>query len=362
MLTLWAIDKAGIPRGTLPTLEAKAVLRYNNLGTWLFTLPMHDELTRRLEPGWSVLATDQDLRFSGIIQEFLTEAKDGALSLTISGKTELHRLADRLIYPNPAQHAGSQNRARWDAKGPVETMIKELVRLNAGPSALATRRSPALEVETTRGRGKVVTVSERFSNLLEVCQKLGNNGGIRFDAHREDTGKVVLRTTPVRDLTRQVRLEVSGSLKIAASTGNAIIVAGQGEGAARTLIEVTPPPGAWGHRIEVFKDRRDSDDRTVLTQTGQETLTELGAHSSASFEVAEGPGARFATDFYLGDQVTLELGRATIAEQVTSASIDWDGHGRAITLGVGPDADSSTPTWSNRIHDLSTRLRRMEAN
>lgn len=360
MLTLWAIDPTGTPRGTLDPLEAKAVLRHNQQGTWLFTLPLEaDPLTQRLEPGWSILATDPTLRISGAIQGFHTEATSQGLTLTINGKTELHRLADRIIYPNPTRQPHQQDKARWDAKGPAETIIKELTRLNAGPDALRARRSPAFTVEPTQGRGKVVTVSERFSNLLEVCQQVAEQAGLCFDAVREDTGQVVLRVWESRDLTRRVRLEATGEVKTEAPTGTAVIVAGQGEGEARTLREYTRSAGAWGHRVETFKDRRDTNETAALAQAGEEALAETSERNSASFDLAE-EDDRFGEAFTLGDQVTINLQKAEITEQITSATITWKQIGREITLGVGPEAEANKPTWSPKINDLSTRLRRLE--
>lgn len=360
MLTLWAIDPGGIPRGTLAPREAKAVLRHNQVSTWVFALDLADGLTQRLSAGWSILATDGALRFSGAIRGFQTDIDAGGATLTINGKTELHRLADRLVYPNPVQEAGSQTAARYVLSGPAETVLKTVVNLNAGPGALPPRRSPALTVETSGGAGGRVSISERFSNLLEVAQAAAAKASLVFDAVREDDGQVVFRTRLARDLTRRVRIEATGSIKTEAPSGTAVVVAGQGEGEARTLLEKAPKPGEWGHRIEAFKDRRDTDSASALEQAADEALTEMAAKNSASFELLERPGAVFGTDFGLGDTITLELAHTEISEQVTSASVTWTPHGRTVTLGIGPEAESSTPTWSPRLSDLDTRLRRME--
>lgn len=360
MLTLWAIDPGGVPRGTLEPREAKAVLRHNQVSTWLFSFPLTDTLVQRLGAGWSVLVTDGPVRFSGAIRGFQTDIDAGGATLTINGKTELHRLADRLIYPNPVQEAGSQTAARYELTGPAETVIKTLVDRNAGPAALTPRRSPSFTVDPTAGTGAQVSISERFSNLLEVAQTVAGKASLVFDAVREDSGQVVFRTWAARDLTRRVRIEATGAIKTEAPVGTAVIVAGQGEGEARTLLEKAPAPGEWGHRVELFKDRRDTDNADALGQAADEALAEVTAKNSATFDLHERPGAVFGTDFGLGDTIALELAHTEISEQVTSASVTWTPHGRTVTLGIGPEAESNAPTWSPRISDLDTRLRRME--
>lgn len=360
MLTVWAIDRAGVPRGTLEPREAKAVLRHNQVSTWVFTFPLTDTLVQRLGAGWSVLVTDGPIRFSGAIRGFQTDIDAAGATLTINGKTELHRLADRLVYPDPAQAAGSQGVARYELRGPAETVIKTLVDRNAGPGALAPRRSPSFTIEPTSGTSAQVSISERFSNLLEVAQTVAGKASLVFDAVREDDGQVVFRTWPARDLTRRVRIEATGSIKTEAPAGTAVIVAGQGEGEARTLLEKAPAPGEWGHRVELFKDRRDTDSADALGQAADEALAEVTAKNSATFDLLERPGATFGTDFDLGDTITLELSGAEMSEQVTSATVTWTPHGRTVTLGVGPEAEANTPAWSPRLSDLDTRLRRME--
>ncbi|MFW0120277.1 Gp37-like protein [Rothia sp. P5764] len=360
MLSLWALDPTGVPRGLLEPLTAKAVTRYNNLTTFLFELGLDDDLVRRLSPGWSVMATDGPLHFSGAIREFVTQVDGSGGTLTISGRCELHRLADRVVYPDPTKEPGAQGRARYDLRGPAETIIKTLVNLNAGPAALSARRSPALVVAESRGLGGNTSCSERFSSLLEACQKVANPAGLRFIATRNDERQIVFDVEPTRDLTRQVRLVASGDVKNAAPTGNVVIVGGQGEGADRKLKEYTSAPGTWGHRIETFKDRRDTNDDTDLDKAGAEALAEAGPRNSASFTLEEDDGTTFGIDFDLGDTITLEVGPVEYTEQVTSAEITWTGTGRTVKLGVGPDAEN-IPAWSPRVNDLAGRLQRLEA-
>lgn len=358
MLSLWAIDPAGTPRGTLAPLAGKAVLRHNDISTYTFTLDGRDPLAQRLTKGWALLTTDTGIRFSGAIQAFHTEATGQLLTTTVTGRDELHRLADRVIYPNPARGGDAQDRARYEAKGAAEAVLKKLVTLNAGAEALEPRRSPRFQVEPSSGRGNRVAVSERFSNLLEVAQKIASQGGLAFTATHEDDGQVRFRTRVPRDLTRQVRLPATGETKLEAPTVTAVLMGGQGEGASRRISMHSRDYG-WGHRVEVFKDRRDTDDTEAIAGDAAEFLADSSETNSATLQIQEGAHRQFGTDYRLGDLITVELGNTSISEALLEAEVTWTPLGREISLKVG---QTEHPRWSARTRDLDRRLRALEAD
>lgn len=363
-LTITAIDPKGIQRGLLEPLEAQAVLRLNNVSTFAFSFDLADPLVARLGPGWCLLAQDEGVRFSGPITSLTTVIEAGARTLQVTGKDQLHALADRLIYPDGSKEAWKQTLSHYTRTQPAETLIKWLVDVNAGPGTLPVRRANGLLIEKGGGRGPTVTISERFSNLLETCQKLAALGDLAFLIDLQNDGRRIFKTRQVRDLTRQIRLEATGSLALKAPTVNDVLIAGQGEGAARKIVERTrgrQGPSYWGHRIEVFKDRRDTNEQDVLVREGETILDEGAQHLSASFELTELPGTVFGIDFLLGDRITLELAHSEFSEQVTSADITWDGHGRTVKLGVGPEGELLPVTYSKYLK-LDARLRGLERN
>lgn len=359
MLSIYAIDPAGISRGALTPLSAKAVVRESGLGTWTVALDMSEPLASRLAPGWSLVFQDETLRLSGRITSFKSVVEGSTRTLELAGVDEMHRLAGRLVYPNPAKPTGSQDRARYDAKGNAETVLKDLVSLNAGPLALPDRRSPAFEVEASVGRGSQVTISERLSTLLEVAQSIASQGGLVFSAVREDTGKVVFRTRAPRDLSRQYRFEATGDFSQEAPKANTVVMAGQGEGADRTLFEKVSSEPSWGHRVEVLKDRRDSGDTAILVASADEALEESGAKNGASLKVSESEDVLFGKHFSLGDTITVQLAGVSISEPIRTAEITWTPYGRDVELGVG--SEDKAPRWSPRIKELDSRLRALES-
>src|SRR5690606_39291825 len=76
-----------------------------------------------------------------------------------------------------------------------------------------------------------------------------------------------------------------------APTCTAAIVAGQGEGTARTIIERAVAASPWG-RIESFVDRRDTDDMAELRAAGDSALAEGAERTDLAAEAIDLPDPR----------------------------------------------------------------------
>ena len=365
-LAVWAVDPGRVRRGQIEATACTAVLRDADVGTWQITFPTADPSGARLDEGWRVLIHDEETALSGPITGITPNLADG--TITVNGVSDLQHVADRLVYPNPAQAAAAQGDAYFKRTGPSAEVIDYLVHKNAGSGALADRRVPGLAMAVGQGGllGSTVTANIRFKNLLEECRALARLGGVTFDAVQE--GELIrFRFRVPQDRSRQVRFSggnggaEEGSYSFEAPTATAVLVAGQGEGAARTIIERTRA-SEWGRRIEVFKDQRDTDDMAELEQSATEQLDEGAPGAGAQFSAVEAPGLRFGTDFLLGDTVSVEVGALTIAEPVRAVELAWDGHGRTATLTLGDhdQADDKTPKWVSKIKKLDARVRSQE--
>lgn len=365
-LVVWAVDPQRVKRGQLEVVDCMAFVYDADVGTFQVTATM-DDLTARVVEGWRVIIQDgEQTVLSGPIDSLEPDLDEN--TVTIVGVSDLALVHDHLVYPNPAQAAGSQGDAYFKRTGPAAEVIDYLVHKNAGSEALTARRVPGLAMAVAQGGllGSTVTANLRFKNLLEESRALARLGGVTFDAKQEGEYIRFRFRVPV-DRSRSVRFTAGnggvtdGQYALAAPTATTVIVAGQGEGAARTIIERSRA-STWGRRIEVFKDQRDTDDAAQLEQSATESLDEGAAGASASFTVAETPGLRFGTDFQLGDTVTVEVGALTISEPVRAVELTWDGHGRtaSLTLGDHDQADDKTPAWVKKIKALDARLRGME--
>ena len=342
------------------------VLRDADVGTFSVTVP-DDALAARVRDRWRLLIQDGDATvLSGPVTGVEPDVADK--SVTLTGVSDLTHVADRLTYPNPALPGGQQTSdAYYKRTGPAETVVRDMIHVNAGAGAIAVRRADGFTVAASQGRGVTVTTNLRYKNLLEESRALARLGGVTFDAVQEQDGRVVLRFRVPADRSRSVRFTAGnggvtgGTYSLAAPTATTVLVAGQGVGTARNIIERSRPT-TWGRRIEVFKDQRDTDDAAELEQSATEQLDEGEAGAGASFTVVETPGLVYGVDYRLGDRVTVELGAATISEPVRAVELSWDGHGRtaSLTLGDHDQADDKTPAWVKRIKNLDARVRGME--
>ena len=366
MLAVWAVDPDRVRRGQLQALECTVVVRDADVGTFTLTVP-DDELAGRMRDGWRVLIQDgEETILSGPVEEVAPNVADRTVEFT--GVSDLVHVADRLVYPNPALPGASQTSdAYYKRSGPAETVIRDMVHANAGAGAITARRVDGFTVASSQGRGSTVSTNLRYKNLLEEARALGRLGGVTFDAVQEQDARIVFRFRVPVDRSRSVRFTdrnggvTDGSYSLAAPTATVVLVAGQGEGTARNIIERSRAT-TWGRRVESFKDQRDTDDADELEQSAIEQLDDGEAGAGASFTVAESPGLIYGVDYRLGDTVSVELGAATISEPVRAVELSWDGHGRtaSLTLGDHDQADDKTPGWVKKIKALDARVRGME--
>src|SRR5699024_7654397 len=189
----------------------------------------------------------------------------------------------------------------------------------------------------SQGRGSRVTTNLRYMNLLEESRKLARLGGVRFDAVQEEDSRIVFRFRVPRDRSRSVRFTdrnggvTDGSYSLAAPTATVVLVAGQGEGTARNIIERSRAT-TWGRRVEAFKDQRDTDEADELEQSAIEQLDEGEAGAGASFTVAESPGLVCGVDYRRGDTGSVVLCASTSSQPVRTVELSCDGHGRSSYL------------------------------
>src|SRR3954469_18779178 len=88
-----------------------------------------------------------------------------------------------------------------------------------------------------------------------------------------------------------------------------VFVGGAGEGTARVVVESQDPVqmAAWGRRIEVFVDRRDTAVAAELSGEGDKTLAAGQGKTTLQFTPVDLPGAQYRVDYDLGDTVAYAL-------------------------------------------------------
>lgn len=369
MLDVWIRDPGLQRRGQVKVLGGSAVLRESGVGTWILRMPAENPVVQRIVEGWGVMVRDEfGVRFSGPVTKISVD--HGVTdTVEVAGVTDMVVLADRVTYPDPASGPGAQKTAYYKDSGAAGAVITRLVDRNCGPGAIAARRTRGFVVPASTA-GKPASVNTRLKPVVEEVQKLATTGGVVVDVVQDGvTLRLVQR--PAQNLARAVRLSRdtgavgNASMTLSAPEATVVVVGGQGEGAARQLVERTAPTPGWGgRRIEVFQDRRDTDDPNELTKAADETLAGAAGAASTTIEVRDTPTLRFGTDYLLGDTVTVDLGGgARLSDGVRVADVTWAETGRTVKLTVGAHSseDDRTPAWVKKVAALARRLRGLES-
>ncbi|TFD58009.1 hypothetical protein E3T43_07100 [Cryobacterium sp. Hh7] len=338
------------------------VPRKNMLGSWSVKLPdqVLDDRGRLVPHAlcWELRQPAAGLIITGphgvilsgpmfyAAQEQLPDDPEG--TWTIEGVSDLVETARPLAFPNPAiasAQASSQSRSHDVRTAPGETLLRDYVGLNIGPGAPAERAVAGLTLAVDQGRGATLTKSPRFQNLLELLQEIALGSNLLFDVVQIGDG-LQFRITEPLDASQEQRWDVDNNQLSRAKYGftapgcTHVIVAGQGEGIARTIIEVTTPASLisaaiWG-RSERFSDQRNTDDPAELMQAGLEILAAEGSVITAlevvpSADLADGYG----TKWLLGSIVTVVVGDQEIRAPITELPISITPEGLLIGATVG---------------------------
>lgn len=359
MLTVTMYDEHLQHRGQILSPKVQAVMRKNQPDTFVIDVVGEALKTaNRIMPGWWLTARDGDIEISGPVTAFHRTAKGSELTLEITVTSALCLIADRITYPDPAHAENAQETARYTRSGPGESIIKELVNLNTGGGAIHARRISTLDIAEDRRRGGTVQVDTRLKNLLETTRPLADTAGLIMRCGLKDR-RIVFETEPVRDLSRRVRLsymtgEVAGwEMEDTVGTATAVVVGGQGEGADRKLTSVVAGDH-WNRRIELFKDRRDTDDAAALEKSAHEELAKGATTRTLKVTLNESPARRFGDDFRIGDTITLDLaaGATPYTAPVVEAKITWESQARTVELTVG-DLERTNARFEKVRRDLA---------
>ena len=358
-------------RGVLPTLSGKAVLRLNDVSTFSLDINGDDYLSSRFRKGWRVVIQDEGVQLiAGHPNHMGRGSKSGAQDLMLSGTDDMLWLKNMITLPDPSSAADQQSQsAYYKASGAAGTLIYDLVRKHSGQSA-RTEYKRRLFVENPGAVGKSMQLNSRFKTVLEELQSLANPSGLVVRLDQDDEQQLtVMSAAEGRDLSRAIRMTEKNdglgdwSLGEDAPALTQVLVAGQGEGADRTLKLVPGNTNDWSFWGLQFQDRRDTDDVADLIQAGEETLEEGSAKATISVEVQETTTKRFGRDFWLGDTITVQLADKTrITDKVQVAEIEFGPEGRTVKLTLGPVLDEQdAPRWVPMVKQLQAQIRALQA-
>jgi len=364
-------------------LGSTFVPRYNNVGGWKILLRASHPLADTLRaPGAGIVVTlsDGTVLLSGPTRSAkITKTSDDPSGVwEIIGVDDSILLSERLAYPTPTTADVTAQTSDYDTRtGKAETVIKNYVKANIGSTAPTARKVTALTVEADSARGSTVTGKARFDKLGELLASLAAVDGLGFTIDQSGSN-LLFRVFQPTDRSASVRMDIDNErlskteYAYTNPTATRVIVAGQGSGASRSFVEVSTTASVaaeseWASRVEVFKDQRNTNNSTELTQAGTEILTDGGfTKKSVSVTPSDDQTMRYGTDWGLGDKVTVVIGSDEVVQVVTEVAIVVTDAGVKVGATVGdPVVAASSDTESviaATTSDQETRISNLERN
>ncbi len=337
--------------------------------TWgesgIFTLwaPITDENEAFLEREYLVWPDNQNL--IGVIEYIhkYTDEDSGLPLCEISGRfMESSYLSRRIIWGNVL------------IKNSPKVVIQSIIQDNALQAADPDRRlasfiNTGVEFSDRIPEQARITYCDSYGNLWEEAKDLSLKYGMNLEfRHLPQQKKVQCYLQFGRDLSAVVNLSTDLGFLTGSDYSwdsrdycNAALIAGEGEGADRTITTIIPSSAKNLNRRELYVDardlQRDVDEQTMseeeylgaLTERGQKKLLEYPLYESyeCSLQLTGQEGFIFGEDYSLGDIVTLTDRKLKVQVQarVKEHQLSEDKEGQTDILVFG----LSTPTITSLI-------------
>lgn len=239
----------------------------------------------------------------------------------------------------------------------IETAIRKLVAEQYG----RVGRTLPLKLAPAAGFSEPITAQVSLKNLLTVTTAMAKAGGLGFRVYADpaeqclyfELYKGIDRTESQEENARVTFSNVYFNIdrpryeENEANYKNYAIVCGEGEGSARTIVEVDRTNGE--DRRELLVDARDlfqeegqsdADYKAVLLQRGAEKLDEHNRIQSFEVGIKSSSQFRYKTDWDLGDIVT---GKQTtwgisMDQRITEVEEVFEGDAMSVTPTMGTPA------------------------
>lgn len=246
-----------------------------------------------------------------------------------------------------AWYAGTASRSAFTSVA-SETIMKTLVSYNAGSNATAAN-GRIRDGVTSSKLSNIWTISNQadgaggnskswscaWDNLLGTLQALAKAGaGGDFDLI-----KTASATFEFRWYAGQRGTDRTASVIFSLDRGNmssptyaynrqseatVAIVAGQGDGTARTVITRNGTDYTSSNDIEAFVDGRSYSTTAALQAMGDKAMFDRRARITLGYDVLQVPNAYYGRDYFLGDLVTARYLGASFTQKVNAVNVTLD--------------------------------------
>lgn len=304
----------------------------------------------------NIIIWDYDTRKNGIIK-YINCTEEGTI---IRGFSLLWLLTKRIALPPVGED--------YDVlSGTYEDCIYAMVDHNVIHPVNEKRKLVLWECRESKSRGGTCRYQARHEKVMDVLIELSTAStlgiGTDIDLSRKKIIFEVLKGTdrtaqqkerpPVIFSDTRENVENREYTLNDEESSNCAYVAGQGEGAARTIVTVGDEY-TGNDRQEVFIDARDVENASALSERGRSKLAGMLPAESYSSDVFDG-GYRIKWD--IGDFVTAidEEYSVTLAKQILEVEENMDENGYVVipTLGI-PEKEVSEKISSGSTPESMT--------
>lgn len=388
--------------------KLETVPRFNVTGAFILDVSASSwkipYLNPQTNPGGGLIALNEanDVIMSGPITSFSWSRSedDGEGQVTVGGKDDMRVLDERLVYPNPAVGVPSQGTtAFYDVSGAstaLETIMWQLVNLNAGPGALVPRRVPHMVMQPDEARGTApgFRASFRFETLREALELIARGvptdlpspiarGGLGFRVVQIPGNQIEFQIYATVDRVNTAKFSFDlGNLTdaeytiAAPSATNVILGAGRtaafidGPQVAANLVEYARTDGWFPQAYaEAFSDVGEIDpaatDAAERLDTAADAVYDQGSGQvGLSITPVDTESLQYGRDWTVGDIVTAKVPYLTIQEQVREVKMVSEAAAGTTSDAVIGTQDGvyqrRTPGVYRRITQLSRLMQKKE--
>lgn len=327
----------------------------------------HRRLGEMLTPGTRMrLQLRNETLIEGPIRTHAGSGPGTSTTFTFGVEDNFRILKNFLIYQVPggtmAQQSGAYN---YTQTGDAETVFKDIVRLNAG------RGMEPIIIATNLHRGGTITSSARMATIFNELFPLLESKGLGATVKATPAGLVIDVYEPgtyPNKLSEQSRIIRKWTYALHAPDVTQVVVAGQGQGTARTFIEQRDQlrQDLWGDRIEVLRDARDAALLDTYYERAAETLFENAGFASLKVKLAETGNFKLGgpNGLKVGQRVTAVVadGRIEVNDILREIEFSWDAEsGLDMSAQIGKSVEP-TAQVTRAMQRLSGSLSKLKAS
>lgn len=359
MKTLNVIDLQFNYKAAIRGFESVIINRvWNGIGS--LSLTINSEITNAdLIQINNVMWFDQEYNKGFIVEKIEETLSGNTINYGISATSINTILKDYITIP-PNLDYDSINGTR-------ETIVRAWVDTNCINPTDASRAQYSLVLGAIKGLGDSITEQTRYKVLTDEISRVLTTEDLGYSVDIDLPNKQFvfnvcegINRTSLQNVNSRILFglkygNIADYKKVTDTTGtkNIVYVAGQGEGAERTIVKVT---GSGTRKKESFVDARDIDLIPALTERGNQSLNESAEVNNYEFETIE-KQFKYGVDYDLGDYVTIAIDKDNLIHQQFQKVKEVYEAGK---ISIVPEFGKPEKTITSVVQSASKRIASLE--